>query len=155
MKKIPLTKGAEAIVDDEDYSYLSQFSWYLNSTGDAVRSELGRSKGRKHIRMHREILNAPNNKVVDHKNGNRLDNRKSNLRLCSKKDNNHNSKKPKHNTSGFKGVSWHKASKKWRAYIKYNRKTIQIGTFENILDAARAYDNKAQELFGDFAKLNM
>ena len=96
-------------------------------------------------------LEFPEGMEVDHINGNSLDNRKSNLRICTHKENVRNQKLSAANTSGYRGVSWNKASKKWEAYIKVNQKRIYLGKFVDILDAARAYAKKAKECFGEFA----
>lgn len=92
--------------------------------------------------------------VVDHKNGNKIDNRWINLRLCTVQENTYNSKIPKHNTSGFKGVTFHKPSGKWWAHIKKDGKRISLGYYSNAREAARAYNKKARELRGEFAKVN-
>lgn len=91
---------------------------------------------------------------VDHINGDTLDNRRSNLRLCTVSGNNHNRMKSKNNTSGYKGVSWLKQNQKWRAYIKVNSKDKHLGCYLDKEDAARAYDKAAKEYFGEFARLN-
>jgi hypothetical protein len=151
MKEIELTQGYVAIVDDEDYEYLSQWKWFAsrNATGRyyAVRNE-----GKNQIRMHREILKAPKGMEVDHINTNTLFNVKKNLRICTRAENAKNLSKPKNNTSGYKGVS--RDRRKWKAYIGLNNKKIHIGMFSSPKEAARAYDEKAKELFGKFAKLN-
>jgi hypothetical protein len=155
MKKIKLTKGKTAIIDDEDYPEISKYKWYTKeghgSIFYAVRTPS--SNGQKKIFMHRQILNFPNT-LIDHINRNGLDNRKNNLRLCNKSQNHINCKKYKNNTSGYRGVSWHKYTQKWQARIQYQNKSIRIGYFKNILECAKAYDKKAKELFKDFAVLN-
>jgi len=154
-KRIPLTQGKFAIVDDEDYERLSRFKWYTGKSRNtfyAVRSVkiMGKWITRK---MDRDILNVPIGFQVDHINRNGLDNRKVNLRTCTLAQNVRNRKTPKH-SSKYKGVSWFKITKKWRAYIYPNNKFISLGYFMNEIDAAKAYDNKAKELFGEFACLN-
>jgi hypothetical protein len=104
--------------------------------------------------MHRQVTNAPKGLVVDHINHNGLDNRRANLRLCTKQQNNCNSRSFRHKTSNYKGVFKEKGSKKFRAYIRFNKKPVHIGMFELEIDAAKAYDKKAKELFGEFAYLN-
>ncbi len=149
MNYIKLTQGYETIVDDEDYEYLNQFKWYFSRQGYAVRN------GKKHSRitLHRVITNCPNNLHVDHINCNKLDNRKCNLRICNQSQNNRNTLKYKNKSSKYKGVS--KASpNRWRAQIKLNYKKFHLGYFEIEEDAARAYNEKAKELFGEFANLN-
>ena len=94
------------------------------------------------------------NRQIDHINGNKLDNRIENLRICTQAENNRNRTKSSRNRSGFKGVSWDKLLNKWRAQITYNYETVYIDSFEDKVAAAIAYDNKAKELFGEFANTN-
>src|SRR4030065_939634 len=105
MKEIKLTKGKVAIVDDEDYDWLMQWKWRINSIGYAMRTVKKNGKARK-IFMHRVILNTPSDMCSDHANHNRLDNRRCNLRICTKQQNQANAPAPKNNRSGGKGVSW-------------------------------------------------
>lgn len=150
MKKIPLTQGLFAIVDDEDFEELMKHKWHVdkgNSTFYASRAVIS---GKQNVRMHRQIMKATSPKVdVDHKNGNGLDNRRCNLRLCSRTLNNANAKIPKDNKSGYKGVCWDRDRKKWAVKIA----KIYIGRFNNLEDAVRAYNSKAREMYGDFARL--
>ena len=104
--------------------------------------------------LHRLLMDPPKGMVIDHINHNGLDNRRENLRICTRAENSRNRGKQKNNTSGYKGVCWYKRDKKWRAQIKKDSKKIHIGYFDIIEDAARAYDAKAKELFGEFAHLN-
>ena len=149
MKKIPLTQGKFAIVDDEDYPLLNRWSWFAHNERGywyAVR---------KHVRMHRFILGAKKGQEVDHANGNGLDNRKSNIRICTISQNQANANlRQEQKTSQFKGVCWHKHSRKWRAQIKVNGEKIHLGCFLNEIDAARAYDVVARHYFGEFARTN-
>ncbi len=150
MKKIKLTKNKYTIVDDEDYEYLNQFNWYLHIAGYAVRS----SKNKK-ILMHREIMLLTDPKILtDHKNRNKLDNRKNNLRVCNKKDNAGNSKKIKNTSSIYKGVHWSNKEQRWVAIIHKNNKPKFLGQFKLEKDAARVYNKAAKEYFKEFANLN-
>lgn len=149
-KSIHLSQGKVTQVDDEDFEFLNQWKWSYRSDGRAVRCD----KSNKIIRMHRVIMNAPAGTVVDHINGDTLDNRKINLRICSQKENTLNHRRNKNNVSGYKGVSWSKKAGKWRAYIAPNRKQISLGCFMDVIEAARAYDKAAKKLFGKFANLN-
>jgi len=107
------------------------------------------------IFMEKEVLGVLGRKVtVDHKNGNGLDNRKFNLRICTRSQNQQNKKKPISNTSGFKGVAWSKAANKWCAYIAVNKERIHLGLFVDPKEAARAYDTAARKFFGEFARPN-
>lgn len=151
-KEIKLNKGFVTVVDDEDFEWLSKFKWCVNH-GYAKRTV---RNGLKFVtvRMHREILQASNEMQVDHINGNKLDNRRCNLRLATSSQNQQNRRVGKDNTSGFKGVSWHKKSKKWCAQITVNRKVKHIGIFDDSIEAAKAYDKAAKELHGVFANTN-
>lgn len=149
MKQIQLTKGYVALVDDEDYEYLSQFKWKVRigrRTMYAVRHI--------EISMHRAVIQVDDDKVVDHINRNGLDNRKKNLRACTQLQNKYNSTGKIGGTSKYKGVTWNKQHKKWKARVHTNRKEIFLGYHANEEDAARAYDLKAREIFGEFAFLN-
>jgi hypothetical protein len=145
MKKIKLTQDKYALVDDEDYEELNQYKWQYDPANYAKRSYK-----RKTIRMHRAIMNCPKHLQIDHINGNGVDNRKHNLRICTQGQNNCNTKLSKHNTSGIKGVFWHKQAKKWRAMVRVNRKLIYLGYFACINDAKNAYTKAAKEHFGEF-----
>lgn len=157
MKQIKLTQGKVALVDDEDFELLNQWKWYANKKCGfcyAVRHFKAISGKRdKKSMLHRQIMNCPEGLEIDHINHNGLDNKKSNLRICTRSQNQPNQKAKKH-SSKYKGVSWHKASKKWQAMIVYNNRQIYIGLFDSEIEAAKAYDKKALELFGEFACLN-
>jgi len=153
MKEIPLTQGKVAIVDDEDFELLSQWKWHYSSAGYATRAIQANGKKR-FILMHRLIMNTPVGMETDHINHNGLDNRKSNMRICTLAQNHLNILKNKRNTSGFKGVSWEENRNAWRACIELNGKGTKLGRFKSPQDAARAYDKAARELFGEFAFTN-
>jgi len=127
--------------------------WYCSTQNRAVRTE-GDGKNQRMIYMHRVIMNAPPETETDHINMNSLDNRRENLRLCTRAENSANKKKYSTNTSGYKGVTWCKATKKWKAQITVNYKNKVLGYFQNILDAARAYNEAAKEEFGNFSNVN-
>jgi len=109
----------------------------------------------KYTFMHRYILGAPSDKQVDHINGSGIDNRRDNIRLCTKAQNAHNSRTPKDNKSGYKGVFWDERISKWVSQIGFGGELIRIGYFTDIIKAAQAYDDKARELFGEFARPNL
>jgi hypothetical protein len=153
---IELTQGKFALVDDEYFEFLSQWKWQCHN-GYAVRTVCVRKDGKRSsisIRMHRLVMNAANGEVIDHKNLNTLDNRKENLRVCTKAENNRNIRGRK-GTSKYKGVCWDKNRNKWLSSIQFNNKHIHIGYFINEDEAAKAYNLKAEELFGEFALLNV
>lgn len=159
MKHIPLTQGKFAIVDDEDYDYLMQWKWFAQkgrSTYYAVRLT-PHINGKQHaIAMHRVLLGLREGDGVfsDHCNGNGLDNRIFNLRTCSNSQNRMNSLIQSNNTSGYKGVSWHKGHKKWQSYITVDRKKVALGNFFCLIKAAKVYDEAAIKYYGEFAKAN-
>ena len=157
MKTIPLTQGKFAIVDDEDYEKIAKNKWYAiqdNYTFYAVRS-IRKKKKRKKIRMHRIIMNAPQGQQVDHINGNGLKNIKSNLRFATNSQQRQNSTRHRNASSKFKGVSFDNNKKLWYSRTCIDYKRIYIGYFKDETEAAIAYDKKAIELFGKFARLNI
>jgi hypothetical protein len=154
MKKIPLTKGAFALVDDDDYEYLSQYRWYLNTEGYAIREIWTGNKRRERVRMHREVMKTPKGVEVDHVNGNRLDNRKINLRHCTRSQNNRNSAVRSDNNTGYKGVALHRHSGLYHATINVDGRQISLKYHKTPEGAARAYNKAAVKHFGKFAKLN-
>lgn len=151
MKTIKLTQGKETIVDDEDYEYLSQWKWYYHN-GYATRSTNRINGIQTTIRLHKLLTSLK--EEVDHINGNRLDNRKDNLRICSRKENSRNQIKRNNTSSKYKGVSWNKRNQKWMSFITYNYKRIHLGYFYNEIDAAKAYNKAAIKYHKEFAKLN-
>jgi hypothetical protein len=151
---IPLSHGKSAIVDESDFYILSQNRWKFNNRGYAVR--LKREDGKcKTISMHRVILNALPGQIVDHINGDPLDNRKSNLRIVNNSQNSWNLRTPSSSSTGYKGVTSEKKTGKYVAHITFKNKTIKLGTFESKHDAARMYNFWANDLFGEFARLNV
>lgn len=157
MKIIKLTKGFEAIVDDENYEYLNQFKWHNSQTGKDNKYNYARARYHgKNVKMHRLILSVFDENVhVDHINGNTLDNRKINLRACSRSENKCNSIKNTKTSSIYKGVSYDEhGKKKWKACTTKDGKNIYLGRFESEIEAAKAYDAYAREHYGEFAKIN-
>jgi len=148
---IPLTKGKIAIVDSKDYEWLSKYKWYANEKVNGFYA--CRHKNGKITYMHREITKAPKNLVVDHIDHNTLNNRRSNLRVCTVVENLFNCRGSR-KTSKYKGVFRHKKMKKWRSAIGHNHKYMEIGYFDNEVEAAKAYDREAAKSFGEFAYLN-
>lgn len=154
MKLIPLTQGLFSQVDDEDFEFLSQFNWCAAKDGKkyyAVRAGSRRNVKRVNLRMHCVIMKSKN---IDHIDGNSLNNQKSNLRPATQSQNSVNVSKKKGCSSIYKGVYFNKPFQKWCAQIRINKKKTHIGYFSNEKDAAIAYDIKAKETFGEYAKLN-
>ena len=156
-RHIRLTQGQKAIVDVEDYEWLSRVKWFADKSERsyyAARMVYG-VFGRKKVWMHREIQPVRIGKFVDHINGNGLDNRKCNLRPATREQNAWNMRKQQRKCSSrYKGVSWLKEQGKWRVRILYKGTRIPLGCFDDEAAAARAYDSKAKELFGEYAKPN-
>ena len=156
MKEIQLTQGKVALVDDEDFEYLNQFKWHIykqNRNNFYARTVIYQNKKRIGIVMHRLLLKCEG-KIIDHISGDGLDNRKSNIRCCTKSENPINRRININNHSGYKGVSWFKVVKKWRAQIQYKKIVYHLGTYEKRIDAASAYNKAAIKFHGEFAKLN-
>jgi hypothetical protein len=141
------------MVDDEDYDWISKYHWHVyrrKHTFYAQRLTLDR----KWVSMHREILGITDPKILsDHIDHNGLNNQRSNLRLSNSSQNNSN-RRSSTGKSKFKGVCWNEKRKKWRAYICVNKVRSDIGCFDSEEDAAKAYNQKAVELHGEFAFLN-
>ena len=135
--------SAETIFDLEDYDRISKHQWCLMNTGYTYSSKIK-------VLLHRFILQKEGE--VDHINRNKLDNRKSNLRICSRSQNTQNKKKRKNSTSEFVGVS--KIGDKWKAQIQTGGITFNLGNFSSEVEAALIYNNKAIEIFGDSAHIN-
>jgi hypothetical protein len=148
VRQIPLGEGFYAYVDAADYEWLSRWAWHLHA-GYAVRSEKG-----KRVYMHRQIMQPPKGMVVDHTNGNKADNTRGNLCVCTQQENTHNRSKRNRASSRFRGVNYNRRSRKWHARITFEAERLHLGYFTEEVEAARAYDRKAVELFGQDAKLN-
>lgn len=155
MKEIVLTQGKVALVDDEDFDRVNQYKWCANKIRRVwyvVRNSPIIDGVGKTVLLHQEILQTDSQ--VDHRDGNGLNCQKHNLRMATHSQNMANSRKPAHNTSGFKGVMWHKKLSKWGAKLNLKGKQIYLGWYENKIDAAKAYDSGALKYFGEFARLN-
>ncbi len=153
MKKIILTQGKVALVDDKDFEYLVNWTWYYSIRGYAELYERGKT-----IRMHRVVLERKlghsDFEDTDHINGDSLDNQRDNLRPATHVQNSYNRGKNKNNTSGYKGVDQYAQTGKWRARIQVNGKNTCLGYFYNKIIAARAYDRAAIKYHGEFICLN-
>lgn len=153
MVKIPLTQGKVAIIDENDYQLVSSKKWYFDSTGyPASNNRSSTTKcGWKPIRLHTFLLNPPNGMVVDHINRDKLDNRRSNLRIVTHSINHFNSKLLITNKSGINGVFYDKQRKKWTARIEINSKSIFLGRFLTIEEAANARKQAERKYLGSLA----
>lgn len=149
MARVPLSNGAFALVDDIDYALAVQFRWYPHDNGYAIACQRDVDRV---LYLHRLVMDAPDGVTVDHINGDRLDNRKGNLRFATQQQQMWNSKRRTDNTSGFKGVARNRA--RWGAYIRIDNARRWLGTFDTQIEAAQAYDEAAIQHFGEFARLN-
>lgn len=150
-KLIPLTQNKHAIVDDEDYDFLMQWKWYAHRRHDGEFIAKTRS-GKGKILMHRLIVNTPSDMQTDHIDGDTLNNRRSNLRICTNTQNSANRQKPQGAISQYKGI--YRVGNRWKAVISPANKHICLGYFSTDIEAAKAYDKAAKQIYGEFARLN-
>lgn len=150
---IPLTRGKFALIDENDYDLIGHLKWHATPSKNTFYA-FHSVRGAGVIVMHRIILAAPQGTEVDHIDGNGLNNRRSNLRLCTRSQNSMNTQKLDGTTSRYKGVYWFRGTSKWHARITVNRERRHLGFFSSEIDAARTYDEAARSLFGEFARLN-
>lgn len=155
MKMIPLTQGKRAIVDDGDYEYINKWKWFY-AQGYACRTGVKVDNISHGIRifMHHLIIPKTSGMDVDHINGDSLDNRRANLRLCTHQQNTKNKSLRYDSSTGYKGVSWHKQSEMYQAKICVNGKQIHLGLYDDPAVAAKVYDTAAKKYHGEFAKTN-
>lgn len=152
--------NVDVLIDEEDLGLWNAYRWYAYSTDGStvlrVQTKRDASEGKKTTKyLSRLILNAPQGQEVDHKNGDPLDNRRSNLRLATRQQQCRNMPKVKANaTSRYKGVCWFAAKKRWLARIFVDGKPIYLGYHRSEIDAARSYDDAAKRIFGEFARTN-
>lgn len=152
MKEIILSDGRKTQVDDEDYDFLNQWAWQSNGKY-VVRQTASNGSfymGHEILKRHGFIING----LVDHKDRDPLNNQKGNLRDATRSQNGANSKLQSNNTSGYRGVGFHRKLQKWTAEITVRGTHIRLGCFHDPVEAAKAYDKAAKRYFGDFATLN-
>jgi hypothetical protein len=155
MIKVPLSQGKVALIDDEDAPRVLQHKWTytrVNQRRAYAQTKIRVGAKQRTLYMHRLILDAPAGELVDHINGNGLDNRRENLRLATVAQNTRNSRQRRGSAAGYKGVR--RRGDKWQARIAVNSKQIHLGVFSSKEEAAQAYDTAAREHFGEFAVLN-
>ena len=155
----------KVLYDAEDEDKINKHNWSVNKDDhrfyvvtsmphpDGGITRTGRRR-QATLKMHRLVADTPKGMVTDHINGDGLDNRKQNLRICTNAENSRNRGKSKTSTSGYKGVYWNKRDKLWYVHIGHNKKLLYLGCFKDKKEAAKAYDRKAIELHGEFAKFN-
>lgn len=153
MKKIPLTQEKFALVDDTDFDKVNQFKWYARQIKNRYWYALRRDGENPTLGMHRFIISCPDGFDVDHRDGNGLNNRRRNLRVCTRSQNTQNIQKS-YGYSKYKGVSYHIRIKKWIATLGLGYKMLHLGYHDREIDAGKAYDNAAKEHFGEFAHTN-
>ena len=153
MKKLNISTKTHpnsfALIDDKDYKYLKKWKWYPTKLGYVARGIYDKNTQKTNvITLHRFLMNFPKNLEVDHINGNGLDNRHKNLRICNRIENSRNNHKK------LKGVTYHKDRKKFSASIVINYKRFHLGYFNDKIKALKKYNEAARKYFGKFAKLN-
>jgi hypothetical protein len=148
VRYITLTRGLHALVDAEDYEWLNRYKWHVSPSISHSTVYAKRSVGHNCVFMHRMIMQPPKGMVVDHINGNGLDNRRCNLRICTREENAQNRRKHVDGKSRFIGVS--PCGNKWQAFVGHE----YVGHFDDEVEAAKARDRKARELYGEHAWLN-
>jgi len=153
MKCIELTRGMVAIVDDDVFAELAQYRWCFDGNYAVRRKKFPDGKSRK-VYLHREIMGSPEGKEIDHKNRNKMDNRRENLRVCTSSQNHFNLTKFPSNKSGYKGVHFSKQNQNWVAQISCEGKVKHLGSFQTAEEASRAYNTAALQLHGEFANTN-
>lgn len=152
--ELQLNKGYSTVIDDSDYWVVSGLTWYAQINHDG-KVYVAASSGHRSVYMHRLIMGIWDSKVqVDHKDSNSLNNRRDNLRLCTKQQNEWNKAAYPRNTSGYKGVTFHKRVGRWSTAIRENGKCKHLGYFDTAYDASLAYAEAAKELHGQFLRLD-
>jgi len=154
---LPLSQGKTAVIDFEDFEKVRGFKYHYSTRGYAARNFPVQAPGRRQTRsyLHHDIFGKVEAGLeIDHWDRNKLNNRRANLRAVTHIQNMANQGTRRNSKSGFSGVSWSSRAGKWLARVKLNGQSAHVGYFNNAEEAARAYDSKAKELFGEFARLN-
>jgi hypothetical protein len=147
VKQIPLKHGLFALVDDDMYDYLIQWNWRAERGEYAIRTE-----HRKRVWMHRVITNAPEGMEVDHRDGNGLNNRRGNLRICTKSQNMHNTPKRKDGKNKYRGVHFRSDIGKYEARISVDKSRYYLGVYDTAEDAAEVYNKVSKKYLGEFRR---
>lgn len=148
---IPLTKGKNAVIDECSKDTVSRYIWHFDGKYAATNTVVNGK--RKKIRMHRLLLDAPSGLDIDHINGDRLDNRLTNLRVCTRSQNLRNQGLRSNNSSGYRGITYYKPYKKWAAQIYIDGKNKRIGYFDDLASAVDAYNEDAKKYYKNFARI--
>jgi hypothetical protein len=156
-RKIYLDEGKWTILDPTDYYRFGGFKWCIGGNKGkfyTIRGQMISPKDSKIVQLHRLIMDAPKGLLVDHRNGDSLDNRRANLRLATYSQNQYNKRKRKNTSSRFRGVYFNKEHRKWAAFISVAGKKTYLGYFDSEIEAARVYDEAAKKHHGEFVRLN-
>lgn len=152
MIEVPLGNGGVTTIDNTDWDLVSQYTWYKETMDDVSYART--SVNGQTIRMHSLLYPAPKGLETDHKDMNGLNNQRRNLRFCTRQQNSANKPKRVGTSSRYKGVSWNINRNHWNSLIKVNYKVINLGTYRDEVEAAKAYDRAAIFYFGDYARIN-
>lgn len=158
MKHLPIKNGVHTVVDDDVYEWAQHHTWYVNKLGYVFYyfyQTVGTTRRRRRETLHRMILKAQPNTIGDHIDGNKLDNRRANLRLVGKLENAWNRSRRSDSTSIYRGVCWDKVAQKWVARITCRGRRMLVGRYHDIDEAARAWNEAAKKYHGEFARLNI
>jgi HNH endonuclease len=154
MTRLVIKSGQTIQFDELDRHLVEPYKWHVSHNGYAIRRVREESGRKRVVYMHKEIFHAEDGFDIDHASGDKLDNRRANLRSATRTLNNANSKPRANCSSQFKGVAWLKTYRRWWAYINKGGKRINLGYFTDEASAGRAYNTAAKQLFGEFARLN-
>lgn len=151
-----MNHGHTAIIDNEEYAKVKNYKWYVAKDKNTyyVQAHIVLNDKKTTIKMHRIIMDAKRNQILDHIDGNGLNNQKINLRFCTNSENLRNAKKRNNTSSKYKGVAWNCVHKYWQANIYVNGKLKSLGIYRDEYKAAKAYDRAAKKYFGEFARPN-
>ncbi len=150
---VPLSKGLSAIIDAADARVVGRYNWYALRAKNGLHYAARKARGHKTVFLHSTIMRTEKGLEVDHISGDTLDNRRGNLRPADRSQNSCNRGRQSNNTSGYKGVSWHKAAQKWSAYVNIRGRRHYLGLFGDIEDARDAHNSAALVAHGEFARL--